>query len=184
MLRLIDSSDWSDEWCRSDEVVSEISRASVETTLWWNRLLTSLQSNINSHWFESSESLVSISVYEYQHASTSYQALAFLFSTREESDDYRSECEVFSSNRIELIRKIVFIRSSSSRFDSESIILSRYWTSSSWLAWLLVNQSNHHTAWKDNRSSSFWLARHLRTLRRSHTEKFLRIFLRIQWQNS
>jgi hypothetical protein len=69
MLRLIDSSDWSDEWCRSNEVISEISRVFVETALWWNRLLTSLQSNINSHWFDSSESLVSISVYKYQHVS-------------------------------------------------------------------------------------------------------------------
>jgi hypothetical protein len=47
MLRLIVSSDWSNEWCRSDEVVSEILRAFVETASWRNRLLTSLQSNIN-----------------------------------------------------------------------------------------------------------------------------------------
>jgi hypothetical protein len=57
MLRLIVSFDWSDEWCRSDEVVSEILRVFVETASWWNRLLTFLQSNINSHWFDLSEFL-------------------------------------------------------------------------------------------------------------------------------
>jgi hypothetical protein len=167
MLRLIVSSDWSNEWCRSNEDVSEILRAFVETALWWNRLLTSLQSSINSHWFDSSESLFSISVYEYQHASTLYQVLAFLFSTREEFDDYRNVCATSSSCYIELTWKIVFIRLFFSRFDLKSIILSRCWTSSSWLVWQRVNQSNYHTTWRDNRLSSFWWAYCLRTQLRS-----------------
>jgi hypothetical protein len=125
MLRLIVSFDWSNECCRSNEAASKISRVFDEIKLWWNRLLTSLQSSINWHWFDLSESLVSINVYVCQHALTSYQALAFLFSTREESDDYRNVCAISSSNRTELTRKIVFIRLSSSRFDSESTILSR-----------------------------------------------------------
>jgi hypothetical protein len=115
-----------------------------------------LQSNINWHWFVSSESLVSINVYVCRHVLTSYQDLAFLFSTREEFDDYRSEYAIFSSSRTRWTRKIVFIKLSSSRFDSESVILSRCWTLSSWLAWLRVNQSNHHKVWKDNRLSFFW----------------------------
>ncbi len=49
--------------------------------------------------FGHTESFVSISVYEYQHALALYQVLTFLFSTREESDDYRSEYAIFSSNR-------------------------------------------------------------------------------------
>jgi hypothetical protein len=108
MLGLI-VSDWSDEWCRSNKVVSEILRVFVETTSWSNRLLTFLQSSINSHWFDSSEFFISISVDEYQHVLTSCQASTFLFSTREESDDCRNVCAISSSNRLVLTRRIVFI---------------------------------------------------------------------------
>jgi hypothetical protein len=78
MLRLI-ASDWSNEWCQSDEIVSKILHVFVETAFWWNRLLTFLQSNINSHWVDSFESFVLINVYEYQHVSTSCQTSTFFF---------------------------------------------------------------------------------------------------------
>ncbi len=76
-------------------------------------------------------SMTQHSDYECQHALTLYQALTFLFSIHEESDDCRNVCATSSSNRIKLIEKIVFIRLSSSQFDLELIMLSRCLTSSS-----------------------------------------------------